>query len=122
MNCKALIAYCGLDCEKCDARTATLNDDHTLREKTAQFWTELNQVEITPEMINCVGCRVDGVKTPYCQNLCSIRQCAIDKGYTTCGDCLEALQCEMLGMITGSNLEAAANLNLKQIRIGQISA
>ncbi len=28
-----LIAYCGLDCEKCDARIATLNNDNDLREK-----------------------------------------------------------------------------------------
>lgn len=25
-----LIAYCGLDCEKCDARIAMLNDDNAL--------------------------------------------------------------------------------------------
>ena len=62
---KKLIAYCGLDCESCDARTATLNNDNALREKVARLWSELNGVEITPEMINCEGCRVDGVKTPF---------------------------------------------------------
>ena len=56
---KKLIAYCGLDCEKCDARKATLNDDNALREKVAKEWSELNGVEITPEMINCEGCRSD---------------------------------------------------------------
>ena len=61
---KELIAYCGLDCEKCDARIATLNDDNALREKTAALWTEMNGVEITPQMINCNGCRTDGAKTP----------------------------------------------------------
>lgn len=44
---KELIAYCGLDCEKCDARIATLNDDNVLREKTAKLWSELNGIEIT---------------------------------------------------------------------------
>ena len=29
------IAYCGLDCETCDARIATVNDDAALRQKTA---------------------------------------------------------------------------------------
>ena len=30
---KELIAYCGLDCETCEARIATVNRDETLREK-----------------------------------------------------------------------------------------
>ena len=33
---KDRIAYCGLDCEKCDAYLATINDDKALREKTAK--------------------------------------------------------------------------------------
>ena len=58
---KELTAYCGLDCETCDARLATIRDDDELRKKTADLWTELNGVEITPDMINCLGCRVDGL-------------------------------------------------------------
>ena len=54
-----------------------MNHNDTLREKVAKFWSELNGMEITPEMINCVGCRIDGVKTPYCESLCPIRLCAI---------------------------------------------
>ena len=30
-----LIGCCGLDCETCDARIATLTNDNVLREKTA---------------------------------------------------------------------------------------
>ena len=52
-----LIGCCGLDCEKCDARIATLANDNALREKAAALWTKLNGVTITPEMINCTGCR-----------------------------------------------------------------
>ena len=50
-----LIGCCGLDCEKCDARIATVTDDDALREKTAALWTKLNGVTISPEMINCTG-------------------------------------------------------------------
>lgn len=53
---KQYIAYCGLDCESCEARSATVNDDDSLRQKVAKEWSELNGVEISPEMINCVGC------------------------------------------------------------------
>ena len=107
---KQMIAYCGLDCEKCDARLATANNDQALREKTAKLWTELNGVEITPEMINCDGCRVDGVKTPFCESLCPVKQCASVKGVETCGSCVEMESCPKVGMIIGNNPEARANL------------
>ena len=64
-NMNQLIGCCGLDCEKCDARIATITNDNTLREKTAALWTKLNGVTILPEMINCTGCRIDGAKTPF---------------------------------------------------------
>lgn len=104
------IAYCGLDCKNCDARKATVNDDNALREKVAKLWSELNGVEITPEMINCTGCRVDGVKTPYCDCLCPIRKCAKSKGVSTCGECDNMEKCENLSAITGNNSKALENL------------
>lgn len=110
---KDFIAYCGLDCEACEARTATVNDDDELRRRVAKHWSELNGVTITPEMINCVGCRVDGVKTPYCESLCPIRQCALGKGLQTCGDCGEVCACEKAGMILGNNEQARRNLGIQ---------
>ena len=104
------IAYCGLDCEGCDARLATVNNDDALREKVAKLWSELNGVEITPEMINCEGCRIDGVKTSYCDTLCPIRQCALEKGFETCGDCAGMNDCTKVGMIIGNNEEALRRL------------
>ena len=106
------IAYCGLDCEKCDARIATVTGDDALRERTSKLWSELNQAEILPEAINCMGCRVEGVKFAYCEEMCSIRKCAQKKGYSTCGDCPEVKSCSDLAMIIGNNAEARANLCL----------
>ena len=103
-------AFCGLDCKACEARMATINDDDALRSKVAKEWSELNGVEITAEMINCVGCRIDGVKTPFCDSLCPIRQCGLGRGYDTCGDCSEMNTCEKLEMITGNNAEALERL------------
>lgn len=107
---KELIAICGLDCERCEARIATITNDDALRARVAKHWSELNGVEITPEMIHCVGCRVDGVKTPFCASLCPIRQCALGRGCATCGVCGEMETCETLSMITGNNAEALRNL------------
>ena len=108
-----LIAYCGLDCEKCDAYIATKNNDQALREKTAKLWSELNNATILPEHINCEGCRVDGVKTVFCQSMCAIRQCALKKGMTTCGDCPELEKCPTLGTVIAHNREALKNLKEK---------
>ncbi|MBQ7715792.1 MAG: DUF3795 domain-containing protein [Clostridia bacterium] len=107
---KEYIAYCGLDCEECEARLATVNDDSDLRVNVAKIWSELNGVEITPEMINCVGCRINGVKTPYCDKLCPIRQCAMDRQVETCGDCADLKRCEKVGMIIKNNPDALRNL------------
>lgn len=107
---KDFIAYCGLDCENCEARLATVNNDEALRQKVAAEWSELNGVEITPEMIHCVGCRIDGVKTPYCDTLCPIRQCALEKNVMTCGGCGEMDLCEKVGMILNNNETVRRNL------------
>ncbi len=107
---KRLIAYCGLDCEKCEARIATMENSDYLRQKVAREWAELNGVEITADMINCVGCRINGVKTPYCESLCPIRQCAKEKGVETCEDCSEMENCEKLGQIIKNNPNALQNL------------
>ena len=107
---KKLIAYCGLDCEKCDARKATRNNDNALREKIAKLWSEMNGVKITPEMINCEGCRADGVKTPFCDSLCPIRQCALGKECETCGDCLKTNDCKTVSTVISNNAEALNNL------------
>ena len=107
---KKMIAYCGLDCEKCDAYIATINDDQALREKTAQLWSELNHFPIRPEQINCQGCRADGVKTVFCDSLCEIRRCALKKNVTTCGDCPLLGSCGTVGKIHENNPQALANL------------
>ena len=108
------IAFCGLDCERCDARIATIHNDDTLREKVAKLWSELNGAEITPEMINCVGCRIDGAKTPYCESLCPIRPCAMSRCLETCGGCGEMERCEKLGAILLNNAEALQNLRAER--------
>ena len=105
-----MIAFCGLDCGKCDAYIATKNNDQALREKTAKLWAELNNAPILPEHINCEGCRVDGMKTVYCQNLCPIRICALRKGVETCGQCPEMEQCPKLGVVIANSPEAYNNL------------
>jgi len=96
---KQLIACCGIDCEICDARVATLNNDNVLREETAKKWREMYNIpDITIEAINCTGCRVDGVKISHC-NECEIRSCTHTKGFGTCGECEELDTCQIIGYV-----------------------
>ena len=105
-----MVAFCGLDCEKCDAYIATKNNDHALCEKTAKLWSELNNAPILPEHINCEGCRMDGAKTVFCGTLCKIRKCAISKEYETCADCAEMASCEIVGAVHKNSKEAQLTL------------
>ena len=105
-----LIAYCGLDCAKCDAYIATRNNDQALRERTARLWSELNGATILPEHINCQGCRMDGAKTVFCEQMCQIRPCAMGKGFETCGGCAAMDDCEKLKSITSNRPDALENL------------
>ena len=107
---REMIAFCGLDCEKCDAYLATVHNDRALREKTAKLWSELNNTTIPPEQIACEGCRADGVKTVYCANLCGVRQCALKKGVETCGSCPELEKCPLVGAIIAHTPDVLKNL------------
>ena len=114
-NTNQMIGCCGLDCETCDARIATLTNDNVLREKTAALWTTLNGVTITPEMINCTGCRMEGAKTPFCNKLCPVHNCVREKGLDTCADCSQMGKCPTLGQIAANSPSVLENLKqLKQ--------
>ena len=109
-KCKSTDWLLGLDCEKCDARIATLTNDNALREKTAALWTKLNVVTITPEMINCIGCCIEGAKTPFCDKLCPVHNCVREKGLDTCADCGQMDGCPTLGQIAVNSPFVLENL------------
>ncbi|HTX88677.1 MAG TPA: DUF3795 domain-containing protein [Bacteroidales bacterium] len=106
------IACCGLNCAACDARIATLHNDDTLRAQTAEKWKVMyNAPGITPEMINCTGCREPGVKINHWAE-CQIRLCATAKGYQTCGECGELEKCDLIGPVFQFVPEAKDNLKI----------
>jgi hypothetical protein len=90
-----IIAYCGLNCAECGAFIAMKNDDQVLREKTAAEWTVAHNFNFTPEMINCTGCKGDGVQIGHCSN-CEMRKCASEKGVVNCGACAEFKTCKTI--------------------------
>ena len=104
------IGFCGLNCETCEARIATITNDDALRCEVARKWSELNHAEITPEMINCSGCRIEGAKTPFCDAFCAIRKCGLEKGVETCAQCSAVNSCSTLAVITKNSPEALSNM------------
>ena len=46
------------------------------------------------------------MKTPYCDSLCPIRQCALERSVETCGAYADMNTCEKVCMIRGNNEEA----------------
>ncbi len=105
-----LISCCGLNCATCDARIATVNNDDVLRKSTAEKWkVAFNAAELTAGMINCTGCREEGVKFGHC-DLCEIRNCVKEKGFETCGDCKDMETCDIVAVVHKYMPEAIQNL------------
>lgn len=90
-----MIAYCGLDCSQCEAYLATQTDDNSKRAEVASKWSVQYNKDIKPEHINCDGCKAEGRKVYYCENMCEIRKCSMNKGMDNCAGCDEYM-CEKL--------------------------
>ena len=69
---RKMIAYCGLDCEKCDAYIATVRDDQALREKTAKAWSELNHLFLHTPAYDLFPCTADihGIASTHVETVC----------------------------------------------------
>ena len=105
-----MIGYCGLTCECCEAFVATEADDDELRARVAEDWSRRYGAPIFPEHINCTGCLSAGVKTHYCDQLCEIRKCAMQKAVSTCADCAD-YPCAVLDVLLQVAPQAKATLN-----------
>ena len=77
------IAYCGLDCEKCDAYLATVRKDAALQAEVAARW------KMKPEQIECLGC-----KSGTALFNCTLKKCASRRGLPTCAHCADFVTCK----------------------------
>jgi len=90
-----MIAYCGIDCSKCEAYLATQENNDTKRKEVAEKWSVQYNTAIRPEQINCNGCKSDGAKFFFADTMCEIRKCNIERANANCAKCSE-YKCEKL--------------------------
>ena len=79
----SMIAYCCLDCKKCDAYIATQNNDEKLRAKVAKEW------KMKAEELYCDGCKSD--RALY---NCEAKKCAVSRNLPTCAHCDNFPSCD----------------------------
>jgi hypothetical protein len=104
-----MIAYCGLDCSKCEGYLATQANDAKQIAKVAKIWSVKFHSDIKPEHVICDGCKAEGRKSFYCGNLCKIRKCCSGKKYGTCIECAD-FACSDVKFVLDNAPEAKANL------------
>ena len=107
-----MIACCGINCKTCEARIATMKNDDKMRVEVAKKWCEMNHTnQITPESINCTGCREEGVKFYFCSHMSEVKKCVAAKGYETCGECRECSRQSILYIL--SQLEPGSHFEVR---------
>jgi hypothetical protein len=79
----AMIAYCCLECDKCDVYIATQKNDDALRAKVAAEW------KMDAEKLHCDGCKSDNALFN-----CEAKKCAVAKGLPTCAHCRDFSACD----------------------------
>ena len=79
----SMIAYCCLECDKCDVYIATQNNDNELRAKVAKEW------KMEAEKLYCDGCKSG--RTPF---NCEAKKCAVSRNLPTCAHCDDFPSCD----------------------------
>lgn len=103
-----MISACGIDCENCECRLATLSGDLVQKTDVAERWSKNYENAFTADDINCVGCTLEGVHFVWCDK-CPIRTCAVGKGFSTCAEC-ELFPCENSQFVLANVPDAKANI------------
>jgi hypothetical protein len=110
------LAYCGLDCEACQAYIVTQNNDTEGKKKLAEEWSKTYSADIKEENINCDGCTAGTGRVIDNWRDCEIRKCAQEtKKVTTCAYCRD-YPCGTLSKFIDAVPDAKVNLESISIR------
>ena len=104
-----MIAYCGIDCAKCDCYLATQSGNYEEIVKVAKKLAQRYHADVKPEYVICDGCKVGERHSFYCTNSCKMRKCCIGKAYHSCIECAD-FPCKELQFELDNNPGAMDNL------------
>ena len=79
----SMVAYCCLECDKCNVYIATQNNDDELRAKLAKEW------KMDAGKLYCDGC-----KSERALYNCEARKCAVSRNLPTCAHCDDFPSCD----------------------------
>jgi hypothetical protein len=87
------IAYCCINCDTCALYTATLNNDAEAKKKIAEQWGDAKRPDFTLEDFYCYGCKDKRSRGTPGED-CTVRDCAVRKGFATCAQCSVFEDCD----------------------------
>jgi len=79
----SMVAYCCLECEKCDVYIATQNNDDELIAKVAKQWN------MDAGKLYCDGCKSERALYD-----CEAKKCAVSRNLPTCAHCDDFPSCD----------------------------
>ena len=89
--------YCGYQCpEDCKMFLAGKSDDEALKREAFDTWRlqEKYGVEFKPEIVFCEKCKGTDHPQSLLLTNCTVRKCAIEKGYDCCIECDDLKSCD----------------------------
>ncbi len=105
---------CGMDCDNCEARKATLRKDIKALARIASEQGSRGDSFILPSRVKCTGCLAAGEKSVTC-NECRIRLCAMENNIPHCGFC-EEFPCDLGNEVWEAVPEYKHNLEVLKSR------
>jgi len=89
--------YCGYKCStECPVYKATIENSPELKKKAYEEFKmkEKYNIDFDPDRIFCYGCKQKDKPISVTVNSCSVRRCAIGKGYDCCIECNKLTVCD----------------------------
>ena len=89
--------YCGYTCpSECKMKKATLENNMGLKEEAYKDWRieQKYGIAFDPEKIFCYGCKTTGKPVGLVVEKCTVRTCAINRGYECCIQCDQLSDCD----------------------------
>ncbi len=92
-----LLNYCGYTCPKdCKVYVASVKNDVELKKDAYKLWDIEKRygIKFNADSFYCFQCKNTAEPQGIIQENCSVRACAIDKGYECCIECQDLKQCD----------------------------